>query len=372
MDRFYSLTHSPIDFYFRQSARDFVVDEIPLYEFSGVGEHIILHVRKKNLATWDMLKIFAKYLGIADKEIGYAGLKDKNAQTKQYISIHKKHEEKLETFEHDSIKIISTMRHVNKIKLGHLQGNRFFIRLKKVNPTSAKKLKQAFKEIKEHGMPNFFGYQRFGMYGDNYKLGEEILLGKRKEKNRKLKKMYINAYQSHLFNLWLSRRLEISTLVDKFEPSELCELLNFSEEFLVKLKAQPQKLKLLRGDLMLHYPHGKLFTFDEEMDVERFKNRDISLTGLLCGTRVKTSEDIAYSVEKEFSADIAIDGARRYAWVFPTDMEIEYKEDKAWCEMHFTLPKGSYATVLIEELAKRDIKNEQYNNNDEEEDDDNE
>jgi len=369
MDRFYSLTHSPIDFYFRQSVRDFVVDEIPLYEFSGVGEHLVLHVRKKNLTTWELLKIFSSYLGIADKEIGYAGLKDKNAQTKQYISIHKQHEEKLETFEHESIKILSKTRHANKIKLGHLQGNRFFIRLKKVNPTSAEKIKQALIEIKEQGMPNYFGYQRFGMHGDNYKLGEEILHGKRKEKNRKLKKMYINAYQSHLFNLWLSRRLEISTLVEKFEPSELAPLLNFAEDDLIKIKKQPQKLKLLRGDLMLHYPHGKLFSFDEENDIERFKNRDISPTGLLCGTRVKNSDDIAHTIEKEFSADIAIDGARRYAWVFPTDIEYEYKEDKAWYELHFTLPKGSYATVLIEELAKRSIKNDTYNNNNEEEDD---
>lgn len=355
MDRFYSLSHASIDFHFKQSARDFVVDEIPLYEFSGVGEHIILHVRKKDMTTWQMVEAIAKYLNIASKEIGYAGLKDKNALTKQYISIHKSHEERLKSFEHDAIKILSTTRHANKIKLGHLKGNRFFIRLKKVNPTDALKIKEALKEIEQEGMPNYFGYQRFGNDGDNYKMGEEILLGHRKEKNRKLRKMYINAYQSHLFNLWLSRRLEISTLVNNFEVKELENLLNMSATELAHLKKQPQKFKLLSGDTMMHYPHGRLFTLDVSEDIERFTHKDISPTGLLAGKRVKKSEDVALSIEKEYAPALEIDGARRYAWVFPFDFDSEYKEDKAWFEMHFSLPKGAYATVLIEEIAKQKI-----------------
>jgi tRNA pseudouridine13 synthase len=87
MERQYYLPHSPIEFHFRQSARDFVVDEIPLYPFSGEGEHLVLHVRKKNLSTWQMVDIFSNHLGIKGRDIGYAGLKDKNAQTKQYISL---------------------------------------------------------------------------------------------------------------------------------------------------------------------------------------------------------------------------------------------------------------------------------------------
>jgi len=160
MDRFYSLAHTPIPFHFRQNARDFVVDEIPLYEFSGEGEHLVLLMRKKNLSTWDALSIIANHLGINAREIGYAGLKDKNAMTKQYISILKKHEQKLESFDHENIKFIDRTYHNNKIRLGHLKGNRFFIRLKKVTPTAAVKLSEALKQIKKNGMPNFFGYQR--------------------------------------------------------------------------------------------------------------------------------------------------------------------------------------------------------------------
>jgi tRNA pseudouridine13 synthase len=119
---------------------DFVVEEIPLYEFSGEGEHLVLFVRKKNMSTLELVSAIAKYLKIKNKDIGYAGLKDKHAMTKQYISLHKKHEADLGNFNHENVKILSKTYHNNKIRIGHLQGNRFFIKLKKVNPTSAQKI----------------------------------------------------------------------------------------------------------------------------------------------------------------------------------------------------------------------------------------
>jgi tRNA pseudouridine13 synthase len=361
MDRFYSLTHAPIPFYFKQSVRDFVVEEIPLYPFTGHGEHLILHVRKKNLSTWDLINRISNHLGIKSRDIGYAGLKDKNAMTKQYISLHKSHEKKLESFSHPDIKFLSKTYHKNKIHMGHLKGNRFFIRLKKVNPTSAQKIEQALKNIAKHGMPNFFGFQRFGIDGENYKKGEAILRNKLKERNVKLKKMYINAYQSHMFNLWLSRRLEINTMVENFSVKEVCDLLNMPENVVKSLKAQPQPYKLIEGDILMHYPHGRPFEFDGgNEEVERYLERDVVPTGLLIGKRSRRSTGLSRTIEKQFDADHkAIDGQRRYAWIFPEDVEGEYKESEAWYEMHFTLPKGSYATVLLEEIGKRPMNTEE-------------
>ncbi len=356
MDRFYSLNHSSIDFVFKQTPRDFVVEELPLYEFSGEGEHLVLFIRKKSLSTLELVGIIAKYLGIKNKEIGYAGLKDKHAMTKQYISIHKQHEEAMESFSHDNVKIITKTYHNNKIKIGHLKGNRFYIKLKKVNPTSAQKIDEALKNISKQGMPNFFGYQRFGNDGDNHIEGEKIAKGEKKERNPKIKRLLINAYQSHLFNLWLSRRLEINTLIQNFEVKELESLLNMPNEELTKMKAQKHPFKLIRGDIMEHYPYGRLFDFDgEEDDCNRFNDRGISPTGLLCGNKVKTSSDNAWVIEKEFDDEINADGARRYAWVFPDGVEGRFKPEEAHYELNFSLPKGSYATVLIEELAKRKI-----------------
>lgn len=356
MDRFYSLGHSSIDFHFKQTPRDFVVEEIPLYEFSGDGEHLVLHVRKKELSTLELVGILAKYLNIQNKEIGYAGLKDKHAMTKQYISLHKKHEEALESFEHENIKILSKTYHNNKIRIGHLKGNRFYIKLKKVNPTAGQKIDEALKNIDSYGIPNFFGYQRFGNDGDNHVLGEQIAKGLKKERNVKIKKLLISAYQSHLFNLWLSRRLEINTLLASFEVDELETLLNMPKDELVKLKAQTHPFKILQGDLMEHYPYGRLFEFDgTEHDINRFNERDISVTGVLAGKKVKLSSGIAGGIEKEFFSDINEDGARRYAWIYPTEIEGRYKPLEAQYELNFTLPKGSYATVLIEEIAKRKL-----------------
>ena len=356
MDRFYSLGHSSIDFRFKQTARDFVVEEIPLYEFSGDGEHLVMFVRKKNISTMEMVGVFARYLGIKNRDIGYAGLKDKHAMTKQYVSIHKQHEEALEKFEHESIKILSKVYHNNKIRIGHLRGNRFYIKLKKVNPTSAIKIDEALKNISEYGMPNYFGYQRFGNDGDNHIDGEKIAKGEKKERNPKIKKLLINAYQSHLFNMWLSRRLEITTLVSNFQAIELESLLNIPLEQIKKLKTQKHPFKVMLGDIMEHYPHGRLFDFDgSDEDLERFNSQSISVTGLLCGSKVKTSSDTAGIIEKTFNDTINADGARRYAWVYPTEVEGRFNQVEAQYELNFTLPKGSYATVLIEELAKKKI-----------------
>lgn len=360
MERQYYLPHSPIDFYFRQSPRDFVVDEIPLYPFSGEGEHLVLHVRKKNLSTWQMIDIFSNHLGIKGRDIGYAGLKDKNAQTKQYISLPRKFESVLENFEHEGIKILDKTYHNNKIRVGHLKGNRFFIRLKKVNPTAAVKIQEALKMIKQYGMPNYFGFQRFGLDGENYKKGEAILAGSLKERNKKLAQFYVNAYQSYLFNGWLVRRIQISKLVESFDTEQLSGHINLPLEELKIMKAQKHPFKLIHGDVMMHYPYGKIFHYESDEEVERFNKRDISFTGLLSGKRATRSVGLSETIERDYDAITSgIDGARRYGWIFPEEIEGEYKENDAWFELHFTLPKGCYATVLIEEIAKREIQTDE-------------
>ena len=357
MDRLYALDHAPIDFHFRQNANDFVVREIPLYEFSGEGEHLVLHIRKKNLSTFEMAGAIARYLGIKQKEIGYAGLKDKHALTYQYISLPKKYEAQMESFEHPHIKILESTYHNNKIRMGHLKGNRFFIRVKKVSPTAAVKIQEALGTIERMGMPNFFGYQRFGNDGNNHIQGEKIAKGEKRERNPKLRKLLISAYQSHLFNLWLSKRIEISKLVASFGVAELEPLLNLPRIELEKLKKQEHLFKLLSGDVMQHYPYGRLFEFDGDAEeAKRFIQRDIAPTGLLSGKRAKLASEYAWLIEKDFVEDVAADGQRRYAWVFPEDIEGRYVEEEAWFEFNFSLPKGSYATVFLEEIAKKEIR----------------
>lgn len=355
MDRIGYLNHAPIEFYFRQSPNDFVVDELPLYEFSGDGEHLVLLVRKKSLTTLEMISSFAKHCGIKERDIGYAGLKDKHALTKQYISLPKKCEELLEGFSHPNIKILEKTYHNNKIRIGHLKGNRFFIRLKKVSSVASKMIDEALKGIELYGMPNYFGYQRFGINGDNYKEGELVIKGEKRVANKKLREFLISAYQSHLFNLWLAKRVEISRVVEAFSVKDASLALGLIESVVSELKAQKQPFKLVEGDLMMHYPHGRLFSF-ELGEAERFASRDIAPTGLIAGKRASRSTSSAGEIEASFDEEINADGSRRYAWIFPYDISSKYKSEDAHYELSFSLPKGSYATVLLEQIAQQEIR----------------
>lgn len=258
---YFAYSHAPISCYFAHSSRDFVVQEIPLYAFSGSGEHRILRVRKKNLSTFELLSIIAQAFNLPTKSIGYAGLKDKHATTTQYLSLPAKSTQHFCAIfdslakQHD-IKLLDSTLHSNKLRLGHLKGNRFFVRLKKLNPTNAKKLESTFSHIAKNGFPNFFGFQRFGINGDNYLLG--LSLSKRKNAqtspylsllaqlhpsfasthaqahqnplfhtkryNRAMQEFFISSYQSFLFNAWLRARVCLSAWAREFSPQELQEI----------------------------------------------------------------------------------------------------------------------------------------------------
>jgi len=356
-DRLYPLSHAPIHFHFRQTPADFVVTEIPLYDFSGEGEHLILKVRKKALTTWQMLETLSSHLGIRVRDIGYAGLKDRDAMTIQYISLPFKYEEALKDFSHEQIRILETARHDNKLRMGHLKGNRFFIRLKKVSPTDATKIDSLLKWIETHGSPNYFGWQRFGREGNNYETAREIVEGKRKISDRKKRDFLMSAYQSHLFNLWLSKRIEISRLFEGLKPKELKEVFVWNDETIRQVHAQKHFFKLLPGDVMQHYPHGRLFTASElSEEGDRFAKRDISPTGILPGRKAKQATGLAWEIEKEFIEEIPAPGGRRYAWIWPEAIEGRYRKEEWHYELHFTLPKGSYATVLLEMIANRPLR----------------
>ena len=340
------------DFIFNPTSRDFIVDEIPLYEFTGEGEHLIVHVRKKDMTTWEMITAIAKYCKIKQRDIGYAGLKDKHAMTMQYISILAKgNEEKLKTFNHDKIKILSTTRHNNKIRTGHLKGNHFKVRLKKVLGVQKDKLDSVVKWVKKNGVPNYFGNQRFGNHGDNWKEGKSIVEGTLKMRDRKTRTFLINAYQSYLFNNWLSKRIELSMLLEAFSEADSEKVFELPKGSLAGTKKQAHFFKVLEGDLMMHYPFGRVFELESlEEESKRFSEFDIAPSGLLAGTRVSRTTKTSELLEKNYDEEIDENGARRYAWIKVTDVKKTYVEEKAHYELEFSLPKGSYATNVLDVL----------------------
>ena len=337
--------HAPINLVFNKNAENFFVEEIPLYSFDHTGEWLMLKVRKKDATTSDIVKAFSR-LGINKRDIGYAGLKDKDGLTVQWISVPRKFRDKINKFEHPKIKIVEQDLHRNKIKIGHLKGNRFFVRFKKVLPVDAKKIERVLIDVKKYGIPNFFGYQRFGKEGDNFEQAKEFIFGERHIKDKRLQKLLISACQSKLFNDWLMERIKLSNIFEMREDE--LKHLGYKKELIKFIKKQKHPFKLLPGDVMCHYPLGKNFYLENFKDIERFYKKDIVPTGLMPGKKALRAKDFAREIEEKFDDLIPANGDRRSAWIFPEITDKNYIKEKAWYEFSFILPKGSYATVLTE------------------------
>ncbi len=156
---------------------DFFVQEIPLYEPSGEGEHVFCEIEKIGLTTFDAVNRIAAALDVSTRDIGYAGLKDARAITRQMLSIWGTTEDAVMRLGIPGIKVQWAIRHINKLRLGHLAANRFAVKIREVNATDVVKVKPMLAEIERRGMPNFFGEQRFGHRGDNDKLGAAVVRG---------------------------------------------------------------------------------------------------------------------------------------------------------------------------------------------------
>lgn len=362
MEYLYYLNHEPIDVYFSKNSKDFVVREVPLYDFSGDGEHLILEICKKNLTTQQALSIVSENLGVKIKDIGYCGLKDKDAMTTQFISMSKKFEKDINKISSNTgIKILNTHTHKNKLKIGHLKGNNFFIRLKKVLPKDAIILENILGNIKQYGFANYFGYQRFGKFGDNFDEAKQILSGTKKIKNPKIRDFLISAYQSFYFNKWLCKRVEFSKFFDSFSVEELYSIYKIDRDDIKSIKKQPQFFKILRGDVFSHYPFGKYFIEEDFIEViQRFISKDITVTGPIIGKDMFNAADYANTIEKEivpYEFISKMQGTRRFAWSWLSDLKSYYNENEGHFCIEFFLDKGSYATVVLEEILHKKIFN---------------
>ncbi len=319
-----------IQFKFVQNEKDFIVDEIPLGEFKGKGNFIVLHVKKVELTTWDMIAAFAEFLNISAEKIGYAGLKDKHATTTQYISVEAKFENSLKKFRHPQIKILKKTKHTHSIRMGDLAGNRFSITLYEVDNIEVGRIEKIARKSEQLGLPNYFGYQRFGRDEDSINQAKEMIKGDLFVKDAKLKKFLISIYQSVFFNEWLKERVILSR------------------------EKNDGKFMLLDGDVYLTN-EGKLFT-PKEKPIKDVAEKKVVPTGLLCGTDVFRARDEAREIEKKYDDEFLYEkGLRREALVFPKDIVFNYNKHFNVLKVTFSLPKGSYATVFLENIANRNF-----------------
>ena len=393
-------------------AEDFLVEEIPLYRPSGEGEHIYLFLEKQGLTTLQLRDAVAHHFKVHRKAIGHAGLKDKHAVTRQVISVHTpgKLPEDFPSFQHDRARVLWVDQHSNKLQRGHLAGNRFSIKVRNVDPLGVRSAKAALDMLARVGVPNRFGVQRFGYLMNNHQVGRALIVGDyqtaldlilspkegapkgsinardayrsgdyasaaelmpkvfKLERNalRSLAKgdppevairaidptaagFFISSFQSAVFNNVLNQRVEAGSL-NQFEAGDIAFVLKNRSTFSIT----PQELSAKATDL--------------EARIDSF---ELSPSGPMWGTSMPLAEGFVAQRELDALARAGvtpkdmelceqrdglpmIGGDRRPLTIPVIDPEVEggLDEHGAYIRCAFELPRGSFATTVMDEIMK--------------------
>ncbi len=379
----------------RAEIEDFEVEELPLYPASGTGEHVFLEIEKRGIPTREAVNRIARAAGVNPEAFGVAGLKDARAVTRQRVSVAGVDAKKLLGLEIPGVRVLSAERHTNKLRTGHLAGNRFRIRVRDVGHGAAEYARATLEILARRGVPNRFGEQRFGERGDGHLAGAalvrgehdeflSLVLGRPSERDppavhrsreayekgdldaairalpphrrderrclvalargkkpaqaarampKRLRLFLISALQSHLFNQVLDARLPD---LDRLEP----------------------------GDLAWKHDSGAVFKVEDlEAENARAARFEVSPSGPMFGYKMIEPEGRPGEVEAKVLAEAGLTresfrrpgglkakGVRRPLRV-PLG-EADVTEDGPDLVLTFALPPGSYATVVMAEVMK--------------------
>lgn len=384
----------------KERPEDFFVQEIPLYEPSGEGEHVYCEIQKKGMTTFDAVNLIARILNIPRHNIGFAGMKDAKAVTRQVFSIQGASEEQIAALKLNDIEILWVKRHGNKLRLGHLKGNRFAIRIRNVDAADVIKVEPIVRLIQQRGLPNFFGEQRFGSRQNNDLLGAALI----RDDNMGLLKLLLgtpdkrfdDAQSSHARKLFEEHKNEESLhewprrcgmerrilhrLIKSHKPSAAVRMIDeplkrlwvsalqsrvFNE---VLARRLPTYYQILPGDFAWKHENGACFLVqDAAAEAARAESFEISPTGPLVGYRMSTPEGEPLAIEQEVLAQFQLSpeqfrlegkhkvkGARRPLRIKVEDIAISGGADEhgPHVTLAFTLPAGAFATVLLREVMK--------------------
>lgn len=316
----------------RLTPEDFRVEEVPAYGLSGEGEHLYLHLEKTGHTTAHVVRELSAQLGVRDRDVGVAGLKDRHAVTTQWVSVPARFEERLSTFAMDGVRVLATGRHTNKLGLGHLRGNRFVVRVREA-PGTAGTAAATLALLAARGVPNYFGPQRFGLKGLNAEEGLRVLRGESRLRDPRVRRFLTTSVQSLVFNRFLSLRLARG-LFDR----------------------------LIAGDMAKKHDTGGVFLVeDPAAESPRAERSEVSATGTLFGKKAKPLTLDAGELEREALSAFGLTpevfasrrGDRRLTRVFLEAAEVRPEEDGF--VVAFTLPRGSFATSVLRELMKTDV-----------------
>lgn len=379
----------------KETPEDFLVEEIPLYVPCGEGEHLYLEVEKRGLTTFDLLGRLARTLGVKERELGYAGLKDARATTRQTVSVPGVTPERALALELEGVRILSARYHRNKLRPGHLAGNRFTIRVRQVRAGALEAARDILHVLQSMGVPNRFGEQRYGALANSHRIGKCLLNGNFEEAARqvigdpalirnerwrqgaerfaagdlegalaalpgrcrderrmiraladgrsareavlglprKLLRLYLSAYQSYLFDRIVGMRL---ATLEAVWPGDLAWKHENGACFFVEDPAVEQP----RADRFEISPSAPLFGYK------------VTLARGQAGLLEESLLDKEGLQKKDFrlQGGLGMEGGRRPLRV-PLG-GIEARQEGEYLLLSFSLPKGSYATSVLREIIK--------------------
>jgi tRNA pseudouridine13 synthase len=322
----------------------FIVEEVGLYEADGEGQHLYVNLTKVGLTTKEVQAQLERLFSLERGSVGFAGMKDKIAKTTQTFSLSVGvqpaafADEAAQRIEAAlPVKVNWVRFHRNKLRTGHLLGNRFEITVSDlaITPDEAQQRSEAIAaQIRRRGLPNFFGIQRLGRNGSNVQQGLAALMGERSRGDKWLRRFLITSYQSYLCNRYLVKRLEI----DAFD-------------------------RLLAGDVAKKVATGGMFDVqDVEVEQPRYAAHEINFTAPIFGPRMWAAKDEAGQLEEATLASspvtlahfekARVEGTRRPGRLLVPDLTIVAGETGITAS--FTLIKGAFATIVMRELMKVD------------------
>jgi len=318
--------------FFRSRPEDFQVEEVDGFEPAGQGEHLLLTVEKRGMNTVHAAKRIARWAGIPEMGVGYAGLKDRHAVTRQRFSVHfpKRVAPDLEGLVSDDLRVLASVWHNRKLPRGALKGNRFILVLRGVEGDPAA-IEQRLQAIATRGLPNYFGEQRFGRDGDNVESARRMFAGERVHRDQR--SIYLSAARSEIFNAVLAARVADGSWAGGAEG----------------------EVWMLDGTQSVFGPEPA----SEEL-AARASRQDIHATGPMWGLgelrptgAVRAVEEAASAPFADLRAGLEAAGMKQerralrvrvdgLAWQWPEPGQLR---------LDFGLPPGAYATGLLDALG---------------------
>lgn len=323
----------------RQVPEDFIVKEELPYAATGTGDHVFARIQKRDSTTPYLCQRLAAALGVAARDLGYAGMKDRRAVTEQWISLPPPiTPEQVLALELPDVTILEAVRHPHKLRTGHVRANHFELVVREVAEDAVERASAALAALAAApGAPNWYGEQRFGRDRDNAAQGLALVRKTRRfERDGRKNRLLLSALQSELFNRYLQRRIE----------------------------GQSYR-RVLEGDLLRKLGGGVFACTEPSVDGPRLLAGEVVVTGPMFGVEMRApaagteAEELERQVLEEAGLTLAelgpvrklAPGARRDASITVAGTSVEPAGPGA-IRVRFTLPAGAYATAVLRELQK--------------------